>query len=188
MLAPLMACSTWRVSPTVASADIPSLLAWKSAWGWIRSQWPHYSPKRFWAELLSPSAVRARRAARGRSATQPYEQLAKVCISRPGRITKPTKWPSSGAGMCAGTETSRVPQSPNLLLDKTIQYGYQTWRAVLMLAVVYVVAVAVFFVAQHHADLIVPLMETSSGKPAWPVTQCTSSYPGFTRPVTPSIP
>ena len=48
-----------------------------------------------------------------------------------------------------------------------------------MLAVVYAVAVAVFLVAQHHADLIVPLMETSSGKPAPPVTQCTSSYPCF---------
>ncbi len=75
---------------------------------------------------------------------------------------------------------SRYRKMLNWLLDRSIQYGYQTWRAVLALAVVYALAVAVFWIAQRHGNnLIVPIMETSGGKPAPPVTQCTSKYPCF---------
>ena len=147
--------------------------------GWIRSQWPHYSPKRFWAELLSYLRHPRKAGSPGRFATQPYEQLASV-YQQAGQdneaheVVLERRRDVRRYGNLTGYR-----KALNLLLDKTIQYGYQTWRAVLMLAVVYAVAVAVFLVAQHHADLIVPLMETSSGKPAPPVTQCTSSYPCF---------
>ena len=70
----------------------------------------------------------------------------------------------------------------NWLLDKTIQYGYQTWRAVRYLIGLYVVTVAIFWAAQHHSNLIVPLMPTASGKQPPPTTQCTNIYPCFYPP------
>lgn len=151
----------------------------KERLGWIRSQWPYYSPKRFWAELLSYLRHPGKAGSPGRFATQPYEQLASVYQqagqnSEAHEVVLERRRDVRRYGNLTGYR-----KALNLLLDKTIQYGYQTWRAVLMIAVVYAVAVAVFLVAQHHAGLIVPLMETSSGKPAPPVTQCTSSYPCF---------
>lgn len=65
------------------------------------------------------------------------------------------------------------------MLDKTIRYGYETWRAVLALVVLYAVAVAIFWIAQHNGNLIVPVMPTAGGYQPPPVTQCTSVYPCF---------
>jgi len=67
----------------------------------------------------------------------------------------------------------------NWVLDKTIRYGYETWRAVLALVVLYVAAVAIFWIAQHHGNLIVPVMQTAGGHQPPPATRCTSAYPCF---------
>ena len=106
----LTACSTWRVSPTVASAEI-TRPAWKSAWDGFAASGPTTARSASGPSCCRTSATRARQAARGDlppSLTSSWQ----LCISRPGRITKPTKWSSSGAGMCAGTETSRVTAKP----------------------------------------------------------------------------
>ena len=112
-------------------------------------------------------------------ATQPYELLANV-YQQAGQDTE-----ARTVALARRRDLRRFGNltwyrvALNWLLDKTIQYGYQTWRAILALAVVYVAAVVIFWTAQHHGNLIVPLMETASGHQPPPVTQCTTSYPCF---------
>lgn len=143
---------------------------------WIRSQWPGYEPNP--ARHPRPGMPSAPAAAT-RFPTQPYEQLATI-YQQAGQDNEARE-----VALERRRDTRRYGnltsyrRALNWLLDKTIRYGYQTWRAVLMLAVVYAVAVAVFWTAQHHGNLIVPLMQTSSGKRAPPATSCTSSYPCF---------
>jgi hypothetical protein len=110
--------------------------------------------------------------------TQPYEQLANVC-QQAGQDAEARKVAiARRRDMRLYGNLSWYRKVLNWLLEKTIQYGYQTWRAVLALAVVYAAAVAIFWVAQH-SNLIVPLMETASGHQPPPVMQCTKSYPCF---------
>ena len=67
----------------------------------------------------------------------------------------------------------------NWLLDKTIQYGYQTWRAVVGIAVLYVVIFLLFLYAQHRGGLMVPVGSTA-GLPAPPdAAHCMSDYPCY---------
>jgi hypothetical protein len=109
---------------------------------------------------------------------QPYEQLATVYrqagqANEAREVVLERRRDTRRYGNLTGYR-----RALNWLLDRSIQYGYQTWRAVLALVLLYGVAVAVFWMAQRH-NLIVPLMETSSGKQAPPVTSCISSYPCF---------
>ena len=112
-------------------------------------------------------------------ATQPYELLANV-YQQAGQDTE-----ARTVALARRRDLRRFGNltwyrvALNWLLDKTIQYGYQTWRAILALAVVYVAAVVIFWAAQHHGNLIVPLMGTASGHQPPPVTQCTKTYPCF---------
>lgn len=111
--------------------------------------------------------------------TQPYEQLANV-YQQAGQDTEAREVAlARRRDMRLYGNLSRYRKILNWLLEKTIQYGYQTWRAILALAVVYAAAVAIFWAAQHHGNLIVPLMETASGHQPPPVTHCTNSYPCF---------
>ncbi len=159
------------------SGDHPASVEQRLAW--IRSQWPEYSPKRFGTELLSYLRHPGKADSPGRFATQPYEQLATV-YQQDGQddeareVVIERRRDARRYGNLTGYH-----KALNLLLDKTIQYGYQTWRAVLMLLALYAVAVVVFVAAQHHGNLIVPVAATASGKHAPPVTQCTSNYPCF---------
>jgi hypothetical protein len=67
----------------------------------------------------------------------------------------------------------------NWLLDKTIQYGYQTWRAIGGIAVLYVVIFLLFWYAQHRGGLMVPAQSTA-GLPATPdAAHCTAYYPCY---------
>lgn len=146
---------------------------------WIRSQWPKYSPKSFWAELMTYLRHPGKPARAGRFATQPYEQLASV-YARAGQDTEARKAVlERRRDMRRYGNLTGYRKALNLLLDKTIQYGYQTWRAVVALTGVYIIAVVVFWAAQHYGNLIVPVMETSAGKTPSPATQCTSVYPCF---------
>jgi hypothetical protein len=147
---------------------------------WIRSQWSGYSPQSFWAELLSYLRHPGKPESTGRFTTQPYEQLASV-YQRAGQDAE-----ARDVALARRRDLRRYGnltgyrKASNLLLDKTIQYGYQTWRAVLALAAVYIVAVLVFWVAQRYGShLIVPLGQTSAGKRAPGVRQCTPTYPCF---------
>jgi hypothetical protein len=66
----------------------------------------------------------------------------------------------------------------NWLLDITIKYGYQTWRAVVGLAVVFV-AFLLLSIAGQHQHVIVPIGDTRGLLPVPSATRCTSNYPCF---------
>ena len=66
----------------------------------------------------------------------------------------------------------------NWMLDWTIKYGYQTWRAAAGLAAVFVVFLMLSLVGQHQ-HVIVPLGGTKGLHPVPTATQCTSNYPCF---------
>jgi hypothetical protein len=144
------------------SGDNPANL--RQRLGWIRSQWPQ-DP-----EPGTESGT-------ARFATQPYEQLASV-YQQAGQDSEARAVVLSRRRDMRRQLTG-YRKALNWLLDWSIQYGYQTWRAVVALAAVYIGAVAVFTLAQHHGNLIVPLMETSAGQHAPPATQCGSTYPCF---------
>jgi hypothetical protein len=66
----------------------------------------------------------------------------------------------------------------NWLLDKTIKYGYQNWRAVVLLACAYIAVVVLTVIAQHH-HVIVPVGTITGINPAPAATTCATNYPCF---------
>jgi hypothetical protein len=111
-------------------------------------------------------------------ATQPYEQLAAV-HRQAGQDTQARNVAiARRADLRTYGNLNPYRRAGNWLLDKTIKYGYQTWRAGLGLAAVFAVFVALSFLAQHH-HLMVPLGDTEGLHPAPSATKCTSSYPCF---------
>jgi hypothetical protein len=165
---------------------------------WIRSQWPARksahataaapaasTPVPPAAAPLAPPAAStpAPPAAPGGAAssfaTQPYEQLASVY-----RQTGQDK-EARAVALARRRDLRRYGnltpyrRALDWLLDRSIQYGYQTWRAIVALALVYVFAMAVYSVAEHHGNLIIPVMATKSGAPTPSATHCTKYYPCF---------
>ncbi|MFI6687113.1 hypothetical protein [Streptomyces sp. NPDC050485] len=67
----------------------------------------------------------------------------------------------------------------NWLMDKTIKYGYETWRAVAGLAAVYVLVLLGSLVAQHYDTAIVPAKDTARLSPAPTASKCTKDYACF---------
>lgn len=68
----------------------------------------------------------------------------------------------------------------NRLLDVTIGYGFQTWRALVLLAGLYVLVLAASLVALHQSGSIVPVPQNAVGilpKPS--ALLCTRNYPCF---------
>jgi hypothetical protein len=111
--------------------------------------------------------------------TQPYEQLAKV-YQQAGQDAEARKVAiARRQDLRRYGDLSRSRKAGNWLLDITIRYGYQTWRAVAGLAAVYVVVLIVFWLAQHRTDLIVPAQASVGLHPAPAATSCTSRYPCF---------
>ena len=66
----------------------------------------------------------------------------------------------------------------NGFLDKTIRYGYQTWRAGLGLAAVFVAFLVLSLIGQHQ-HVIVPTGSIKGLDPVPTATRCTSDYPCF---------
>jgi hypothetical protein len=66
----------------------------------------------------------------------------------------------------------------NRLLDWTIKYGYQTWRAAAGLAAVFVVFLVLSIFGQHQ-QMIVPIGNIQGLHPVPSATKCTSDYPCF---------
>jgi hypothetical protein len=64
-------------------------------------------------------------------------------------------------------------------LDKTIKYGYQTWRALLGLIVLYVAALALLVFAQHGDNIIVPARPIANIAPTPSARACSPGYPCF---------
>jgi hypothetical protein len=111
-------------------------------------------------------------------AAQPYEQLAAV-YRQAGRDTDARKVAiARRADLRKYGELNRYRRVGNWLLDITIRYGYETWRAGLGLAAVFVIFLAYSFLAQQ-THLMVPVGDTDGLHYLPSATKCTSSYPCF---------
>ena len=111
-------------------------------------------------------------------ATQPYEQLVAV-YRQAGQDTQARKVAiARRADLRKFGNLSPYRWFGNWLLDKTIKYGYQSWRAGVGLAVVFVVVwLLSVFAQQDH--LMVPVGDIEGLHPVPSATRCTSSYPCF---------
>ncbi len=127
---------------------------------WIRSQWPA-------------------RDGRARFGPGPYEELAGA-YHRSGRDAEARAVAIARRGDIHRFEPmTKVRALWDRVLYATIRYGYESWRAVLLLAAVFVVAIGVFSLAARHANLFVPVTTSAAGHAPPPVTKCTSEYPCF---------
>ena len=66
----------------------------------------------------------------------------------------------------------------NWLLDATIKYGYQTWRAATGLIALYLIVIMLAILAQHM-HVIVPVGNTAGIHPIPNADRCISDYPCF---------
>ncbi|HEY2638613.1 MAG TPA: hypothetical protein VGI66_01830 [Streptosporangiaceae bacterium] len=111
-------------------------------------------------------------------ATQPYEQLAAVC-RRAGQDGAARKVAiARRADLRKYGNLNPYRKVGNWLLDRTIKYGYQTWRAAVGLVVVFGIFLALSVLGQHQ-HVIVPVGDIRGLHPVPSATQCTSTYPCF---------
>lgn len=128
---------------------------------WIRSQ---YQPKT--GKMADPFAA------------QPYEQLASV-YQHAGQDTEARRVAiARRSDLREYGNLSPLRWTGNWLLDKSIKYGYQTWRAVAGLMSLYLIVLALSVLAQHHG-LIAPVGNVANLHPAPVATRCTGNYPCF---------
>jgi hypothetical protein len=126
--------------------------------GWIRSQYQGDTPADF--------------------ATQPYEQLAAM-YRQAGQDTEAREVAiAKRRDLRKYGNLSWYRKLGNAFLDKTIRYGYQTWRAAAGLAVVFLAFLVLSLIGQHH-QVIVPTGAIKGLHPVPTATQCTSTYPCF---------
>jgi hypothetical protein len=128
---------------------------------WIRSQYQRH----------------ARRSA-GHFATQPYEQLA-VVYRQSGQDDQARKVAiARRADLRKYGNLNPYRRFGNWFLDWTVKYGYQTWRAGVGLAAVFVVFLVLSILGQHQ-HVIVPIGEIEGLHSVPSATQCASDYPCF---------
>jgi len=154
---------------------------------WVRGQYSQYKPRPtvHWTNgIMAPPVIvppPARAAAEdGRSfAPEPYEQLAKV-YRQAGKDSDARE-----VAIARRVDERRYSnlnpyrKAGNWFFDKTIKFGYQTWRAALGLAIVFVAFLVMSLFAQHH-HAIVPVGDLVVGVHPVPVaTRCAPSYPCF---------
>ena len=107
---------------------------------------------------------------------QPYEQLASA-YRQEGQDSQARQAAiASRIDRRTYGNLSPVGWTGNWLLDKTIKYGYQNWRAVTLLASAYAAVVVLAVIAQHH-HVIVPVGTFKGNAPS--ATHCLSNYPCF---------
>jgi uncharacterized protein YjbI with pentapeptide repeats len=154
---------------------------------WIGSQPEGPLRKRIVPALRRPWRVRADRRSRRRAravhgfAPQPYEQLA-TAYQQAGQDTEARTVAIArrrDLRLYAKPKLNLYRRALNWLLEKTIQYGYQTWRAVLGIAVLYVIVLGFFWYAQHRTGLIVPAQSTQGLHPQPTAGSCVQDYPCF---------
>ena len=154
---------------------------------WVRSQYSQHRPEptALWTNgimappvIVPPPATAA--AEDGRSfAPEPYEQLAKVYrqAGNDGEAREVAIARRVDERRYGNLDTYR--KDGNWFFDKTIKFGYQTWRAALGLIVVFVAFLVMSLFAQHH-HAIVPVNDLAVGVHPVPVaTRCASGYPCF---------
>ena len=111
-------------------------------------------------------------------ATQPYEQLVQVS-RQAGRDAEARR----AAIACRQDlrrygKLSRFRKVGNWLLDKTIKYGFQTWRAVAGIIILYAAVLIFLWFARYH-NAIIPVQAAASLNLAPTATNCTSHHPCF---------
>ena len=112
-------------------------------------------------------------------AAQPYEQLAAIVPSRAGQDTEARKVAiARRRDLRKYGKLNWYRKFGNWFLDTTIRYGYQTWRAAVGLAAVFLAFLVLSILAQHQ-HVIVPAGDTKGLHPLPTATQCTSNYPCF---------
>ncbi|WP_326636310.1 hypothetical protein OIE67_02750 [Nonomuraea fuscirosea] len=112
-------------------------------------------------------------------AGQPYEQLVRV-YRQAGQDTEArTVAIARRADLRKYGGLTRWRQFTNLFFDKFIKYGYESWRAVLALGVVYLLVLAVLLVAQNQESVIVPAKPIHWSAPFPTAMKCTASYTCF---------
>jgi hypothetical protein len=110
--------------------------------------------------------------------SQPYEQLAKI-YRQTGKDSDARKVAiARRVHLRRYGSLTRYPKAGNWFMDKTIKFGYHTWRAALGLAVVFVAFLVMTLFAQHH-HAIVPVSNVVGVHPVPVASQCTPSYPCF---------
>jgi hypothetical protein len=125
---------------------------------WIRSQYEGDKPASF--------------------AAQPYEQLAAIYRQAGQESEARTVAIARRRDLRKYGKLNWYRRFGNGFLDKTIRYGYQTWRAAAGLAAVFVIFLLLSLVGQHQ-HVIVPIGDTTGLHPAPTATLCTSDYPCF---------
>jgi hypothetical protein len=130
----------------------------KQRLAWIRSQYEGDKPASF--------------------AAQPYEQLAAM-YRQAGQDTEAREVAiARRRDLRKYGNLNWYRRFGNAFLDKTIRYGYQTWRAAAGLAAVFVAFLVLSIVGQHQ-HVIVPTGDVRGLHPVPTATQCTSDYPCF---------
>jgi hypothetical protein len=111
-------------------------------------------------------------------ATQPYEQLAAV-YRQAGQDSQARKVAiARRADLRKYGKLNPYRKAGNWLLDKTIKYGYQSWRAGVMLAFLFAIFWGLTILAEQHH--LIAWSGDVSGLPFEPSTsKCTSAYPCF---------
>jgi hypothetical protein len=132
--------------------------------GWIRSQYGGTSRSK-------PEGF----------SSQPYEQLANT-YREAGQDTDARKVAiARRADLRRFGSLSWHRRAGNLLLDRTIKFGYQTWRALVLLAIIYGAFLALTVIALHH-NVIVPTQGIRGMHPIPVATHCANNYPCFYPP------
>jgi hypothetical protein len=113
-------------------------------------------------------------------AAQPYSQLEKVYRAAGQHSQGNIIAVAMRRDLRQRGDLNWVPKFGNWLMDTTVRYGYQPWRALVSLAMVYIVVLVLACFAQHHKGSIVPVPQNAAGIQAkLSAQQCTSVYPCF---------
>lgn len=149
--------------------------SWRQRLEWIRLQYPGSGTDR---PDRGGEATRASDIA-APFVPQPYKQLAEVYTltgldSEARQIAIARRQDLRRFG-----NLPKAQRLGNWLLDKTIKYGYQTWRAAVALALLYLVTVFAFMFAQHQRNLIIPSQQANTRSTTQTALHCVPDYPCF---------
>jgi hypothetical protein len=152
--------------------------------GWVRSQYRPEPTMLRTDGITAPSATvpppaEVAAGSSGSFAPEPYEQLAKV-YRHAGKDREARKVAIAGrVDERRYGDLDWYRKAGNWFFDKTIKFGYQTRRAALGLAMVFVAFLVMSLFAQHH-HAIVPVNDLVVGVHPVPVaTRCAPGYPCF---------
>ena len=113
---------------------------------------------------------------------QPYKQLADV-YRRAGQDDE-----ARSVEIARRRDLRRYGSIPghrkvlNWILDATIRYGFETWRALVGLVILYVIVLSAFLFAQHQEGLVTPANTTAAERGHPTAMHCVASYPCFYPP------